>query len=86
MTSLRNAINAKCRSCIYDPESGCGTWREQVTKCASANCPLHPVRPRNAPKPSPGESKGRVGVVGYTPHASSTKIGPENARFGGPNA
>ena len=26
--SLRNAINAKCRDCIYDPLCGGGTWRE----------------------------------------------------------
>lgn len=43
--SLRDAVDAKCKSCIYDPFGGCGTWREQVQACSSANCPLHPVRP-----------------------------------------
>lgn len=43
--SLRDAVNAKCKSCIYDPLGGCGTWREQVQACPSANCPLHAVRP-----------------------------------------
>lgn len=43
--SLRAAINAMCRSCIYDPGNGNGTWREQVEQCSSGNCPLHPVRP-----------------------------------------
>lgn len=43
--SLRAAIDAKCKSCIYDPFGGRGTWREQVQACPSANCPLHPVRP-----------------------------------------
>lgn len=43
-TSLRTAINAKCRECIYDPAIR-GAWREQVADCCSANCPLHPVRP-----------------------------------------
>lgn len=43
-TSLRTAINAKCRECIYDPLSR-GTWREQVADCINANCGLHPVRP-----------------------------------------
>lgn len=43
--SLRDAINAKCRECIYDPLSGMGTWREQVDACTSPSCPLFPVRP-----------------------------------------
>jgi len=43
--SLRAAIDAKCRSCIYDPGSGNGGWREQVQACSAANCPLHSVRP-----------------------------------------
>ena len=44
--SLRAAIDAKCKSCIYDPGSrGLGAWREQVAACSSTNCPLHPVRP-----------------------------------------
>lgn len=42
--SLRASINAKCKSCIYDPLAR-GAWREQVAACASANCDLHPVRP-----------------------------------------
>ncbi len=43
--SLRTAVNAKCRECIYDPRSGAGTWREQVTACTSRTCPLFSVRP-----------------------------------------
>jgi hypothetical protein len=38
------AIANKCRECVYDPHHR-GTWREQVADCASANCPLHAVRP-----------------------------------------
>jgi hypothetical protein len=48
--SLRAAVNAKCRSCIYDPGSGNGTWREQVEACSSSNCPLHPFRPISSAK------------------------------------
>jgi hypothetical protein len=48
--SLRAAIDAKCKSCIYDPDGGNGTWREQVSACSSANCPLHPFRPFSRPK------------------------------------
>ena len=48
--SLRAAIDAKCRDCIYDAHGGSGTWREQVEACSSANCPLHPLRPISARK------------------------------------
>ena len=43
--SLRGAINAKCKDCLYDPECGGGTWREQIAKCSSISCPLWSVRP-----------------------------------------
>lgn len=43
--SLRAAIDSMCKSCIYDPGSGNGGWREQVAACSSSNCPLHLVRP-----------------------------------------
>lgn len=43
--SLRGAINAKCRECIYDPVGGSGNWRQQVTACRATNCPLYDVRP-----------------------------------------
>lgn len=46
MASLRRSIDAKCKSCIYDPDArGLGAWREQVAYCYSSNCALHPVRP-----------------------------------------
>jgi hypothetical protein len=43
-TSLRNAINGKCRECSHDPAAP-GTWREQVAQCAVIRCALWPVRP-----------------------------------------
>jgi len=43
--SLRAAIDAMCKGCLYDPGNGNGAWREQVQGCSSSNCPLHPVRP-----------------------------------------
>ncbi len=43
--TLRAAINAKCRECVYDPYQP-GGWREQVEACGCSNCPLYPVRPR----------------------------------------
>ncbi len=44
--SLRDAIDAKCRECVYDPLPGNGTWREQVARCGGVNCPLYPMRPQ----------------------------------------
>lgn len=38
-------INAKCIECIYDPESGDGNWRQQITACTAPDCPLYPIRP-----------------------------------------
>jgi len=42
--SLRAAINAKCRECIYDSKDQ-GTWRQQVGACTCPKCPLFPHRP-----------------------------------------
>jgi len=49
--SLRAAIDAKCKDCIYDPECGGGTWREQVAQCSCPSCPFWSVRsgPRSGP-------------------------------------
>lgn len=55
--SLRAAIDAMCKSCIYDPGSGNGSWREQVKACSSANCPLHRLRPISRAK-TRGEGVG----------------------------
>lgn len=43
-TSLRSAINAACRECLFDPKEE-GGWREQIEACTSFRCPLYPVRP-----------------------------------------
>ena len=45
MRSLRAAINAKCKDCIYDPKCGGGSVRQQIGKCTSISCPLWQVRP-----------------------------------------
>ena len=42
--SLRNCVNEKCKSCIYDPKAS-GTWRQQVTLCSVTSCPLYLRRP-----------------------------------------
>lgn len=55
--SLRAAINAKCRDCIYDPKSGLGNWRQQVEGCTSRSCPLWPVRPTSRGGKSAGEAE-----------------------------
>lgn len=63
--SLRQAINQKCRECIYDDSPGSGgTWRQQVEACTSQSCPLYAVRPRPVPsdKPKRGDFSGSGGV------------------------
>lgn len=44
--SMRKAINAKCKECVYDPLGG-GTWRAQTENCGIPTCPLYPLRPRS---------------------------------------
>ncbi len=41
----KQAINDKCKECIYDPIAGDGTWRQQVADCTSPSCPLFDWRP-----------------------------------------
>lgn len=55
--SLRKAIDAKCKDCIYDNCTS-GTWRQQVESCTITDCPLYNVRPR-----SKGEKKDEVLAV-----------------------
>ena len=43
--SFREAINRKCRDCIYDDQAP-GTWRQQVTLCAAKSCSLYELRPK----------------------------------------
>ena len=52
--SLRKAINAMCKSCIYDSSNGGGTWRQQVEACAVTRCALYEVRPVSSSR-EPGE-------------------------------
>lgn len=42
---LRGRINAFCIHCIFDPEGGGGSWRQQVEACTAPACPLYDVRP-----------------------------------------
>lgn len=42
--SLRAAVNAQCRDCVYDPSQP-GSWLDQVANCCGYSCPLYPVRP-----------------------------------------
>ena len=51
--SLRKAINAKCRECIYDPNER-GTWRMQVERCTALQCPLFDFRPKSSSKKESG--------------------------------
>ena len=56
--SLRKAINAKCKGCIYDSYSP-GTWRKQAAECTSYKCALYPFRPT----PIGTSSKQRKAVI-----------------------
>jgi hypothetical protein len=56
--SLRGAINAYCRECIYDHLGG-GTCRQQIIKCTILKCPLYPVRP-GAAKPERTYSEAQL--------------------------
>ncbi len=40
----KEAINAKCKACIYDKDD-IGTVRQQVAMCTSYKCPLYDLRP-----------------------------------------
>ena len=42
--SLRKAINAHCKSCVYD-QLAAGSWKAQVTLCSVYKCELFDVRP-----------------------------------------
>lgn len=43
--SMRAAINAKCKDCIFDPCAP-GKWRQQVEACPAIACPLWTCRPK----------------------------------------
>jgi hypothetical protein len=66
--SLRSAINAKCRECIYCPLTGTGSWRLQVKNCTSISCPLYSVRPKS---------------TGYIPETENALENSEIGHFGG---
>lgn len=60
--SLRKAINAMCKECIYDGSSGSGTWRQQVEACTSPKCPLFPYRPKSNTKKDNNRKSGGMGA------------------------
>jgi hypothetical protein len=45
----QQAINAKCKDCIYD-KCAPGNWRQQVTACTIRSCSLWEYRPKSRPK------------------------------------
>ena len=71
--SLRQAINNKCKECIYDSEQP-GSWRQQVVKCTSISCPLYQFRPK------PLSSPRHVAIV-----VPRTEKGPNQRELTGGN-
>jgi len=63
--SLRAAINAKCKSCVYDNLAP-GNWRQQTQGCTVWRCPLYSVRPvSSGPVMAPeSDIAGIIGVQG----------------------
>ncbi|MGM0633321.1 MAG: hypothetical protein ACQETO_09120 [Pseudomonadota bacterium] len=58
--SRKRAIEQHCKDCIYDPDGGAGTWREQTQNCTATQCALWPFRPRAATaRSNTGESLTR---------------------------
>jgi hypothetical protein len=47
--SMRRAVNAMCKDCIFDPVGG-GNWRQQVEACTSPSCALFELRPVSRPQ------------------------------------
>jgi hypothetical protein len=45
--SMRAAINAKCKDCIYD-SCAPGNWRQQVQACTISTCSLWAYRPKSS--------------------------------------
>jgi len=45
------AIAANCRDCIHDP-AATGTWKEQVSCCATTGCPFWRFRPLSGNAPA----------------------------------
>jgi len=62
MASLRKAINAKCKECIWDPISGKNGHLAQIKACTSYSCPLYPVRPMPLVKTANSPSKTTISV------------------------
>lgn len=62
--SLRKAIDAKCKECLFDPYGRQGSWRQAVEKCTASSCPLFDVRPRSKVRVGNGTARERSSLVG----------------------
>jgi hypothetical protein len=78
----QQAINAKCKDCIYD-ECAPGNWRQQVTACTIRSCSLWEYRPKSRPKVRSTailahpqtDSPKPLGVVAGTPLVAAADTG-----------
>lgn len=74
--SLRKAINAQCKECIYDPFAK-GAWRMQVEACPCTGCPLYAVRPRSRAAKSAHNEAVKAGLLeGEDVEGASPRLAP----------
>ena len=61
----QQAIDAHCKSCIYD-EYAEGTWRMKVEQCELTACALHSYRPKSRSN-VPSKADSEVVQLHYGP-------------------
>ena len=60
--SIRAAINAMCKACLYDPGAG-GSCLQQIIECSAVDCPLYPVRRKRSQRSAEDEPTDPVGAA-----------------------
>ncbi len=79
MTSLRTAVDSKCRECIYDV-GAIGTWRQQIQDCTAKKCPLYKHRPLPIPPRGKGEGLKALEISSDNDeHNDSSEAPPKSA-------
>ena len=82
MKSLRGAINAMCRQCIYDPNAA-GSAAVQVECCTAYDCALWDVRSIRPEHHRVPYSAPVVAELGWTPEKAVWRFENPRSRPGG---